>query len=345
MQQVMTMMKRKFFALALVLALLAGCVPELSRYPRASSAPAPELPETVLTMDLPRDAGEAVQAAVGRFAAEVLELSGGAVTIELVPNREPLPALTHGATHLALVETGELVEAEPSLAFLEWPFLVSGPEEYLTAMGAEEGPVRGDPRLAETLGGEVLGLWYGGSAVLLGRGSFYEEICFSNSGLGVLEGLGGSSFFTGMGEDLGAEEVHTGEPEALLEMLADRTVKYTEYPLSALDPAELPEEVHYLETTRHRTGGLWLVLREGAVSPEVEEILRAAAAAAPETALEEGLAAEEALLAAAAEGGIRVDSGDYSQLTRASAAYFREHWQELGCPSRAWEFLDPLLRP
>ena len=318
MQQVMTMMKRKFFALALALALLAGCVPELSRYPRASSAPAPELPETVLTMDLPRDAGEAVQAAVGRFAAEVLELSGGAVTIELVPNREPLPALTHGATHLALVETGELVEAEPSLAFLEWPFLFSGPEEYLTAMGAEDGPVRGDPRLAETLGGEVIGLWYGGSAVLLGRGSFYEEICFSNSGLGVLEGLGGSSFFTGMGEDLGAEEVHTGEPEALLEMLA---------------------------TTRHRTGGLWLVLREGAVSPEVEEILRAAAAAAPETALEEGLAAEEALLAAAAEGGVRVDSGDYSQLTRASAAYFREHWQELGCPSRAWEFLDPLLRP
>ena len=339
----MTMMKRKLPALVLCLALLGGCGPGFSQYPRASSSAPAAVEAQTLTIDIPRDADAQTQEALAQFAAAVLELSGGAVTIETVPNSDPLSALAHGATHMALADNQMLIEAEPALSFLDWPFLFAGPEDYLTAVGAENGPIRGSRSLETALGGRVIGLWYGGGTVLLGRGAFYEEICFSNSSLGVLSGRQGSSFFTGIGEDLGAEAVHAGDSDRLLSLLEDRTVKYIEYPLEELPPEELPESVHYLENTGHRINGMWLILGTGAVDGETARILEAAAAAVPQPALESRRAAREALLTQVEEAGIRVDTGDYSELYRAARDYFQEHYRELGCPQRTWEYLEPLL--
>ena len=112
----MTMMKRKLPALVLCLALLGGCGPGFSQYPRASSSAPAAVEAQTLTIDIPRDADAQTQEALAQFAAAVLELSGGAVTIETVPNSDPLSALVHGATHMALADNQMLIEAEPALS-------------------------------------------------------------------------------------------------------------------------------------------------------------------------------------------------------------------------------------
>lgn len=336
-------MKKKLLSLALCLVLLAGCGPDLSQYPAVSSSPPPAVETQVLTIDIPRDVDPLTQDALTGFAAAVLELSGGAITIETIPNTEPLSALAHGATHMALVDNQTLIEAEPSLSFLDWPFLFSGPEDYFTAMGAEDGPVRGKPRLEETLGGRIISVWYSGTTVLLGRGAFYDEICFSNSDLGVLEGRGASGLFTGIGSDLGARTVYEEEPDRLLTLLDDRTVKYIEYPLEALSPEELPESVKHLENTCHRIQGMWLILGTGLVDSQTAQILEAAAAYVPQPALDSRRAAQGELLAQIEAAGVKVTTGDYTNLLRAAHSYYQEHYLELGCTQRSWDLLSPLL--
>ena len=167
------------------LGLLAGCVPNLGRYPRQEKTP-PAFAPQALTIDLPQGADQLTQDAAAQLGAALLELSGGAVTLEVILSGNPASALLHGATHMAVLENRDLIAAEPGLAVLDRPFAAESPEAYLTVMAAEKGPVRGNAALREALGGKVIGGWYGGRVSLLCRGSFYEEICFSGSALGLL---------------------------------------------------------------------------------------------------------------------------------------------------------------
>ncbi len=187
--------------LALALCLLAGCGLNLARYPKVEPS-FPVIEPQTLTIDLPQDAGPVTLSAVNQLGSALLELSDGAITLEIVSSSDPAGALAHKATHLALLENQDLIEADPSMGFLDWPFLMADAESYLTVMGAENGAVRGSASLREALGGEIIGLWYSGRTVLLGRGTFYPEIAFSGVSLGTLKGREGSGFFEGMEKEL-----------------------------------------------------------------------------------------------------------------------------------------------
>lgn len=298
------------------LGLLAGCLPSLGEYPRQEKTP-PAFAPQALTIDLPQGADQLTQDAAAQLGAALLELSGGAVTLEVILSGSPASALLHGATHMAVLENRDLIAAEPGLAVLDRPFIAESPEAYLTVMAAEKGPVRGNAALREALGGKVIGGWYGGRVSLLCRGSFYEEICFSGSSLGVLEGWEGSDYYLSLGESLGPKTIFTGDGEELLFLLEQRSVKYLEYPLWELEPEEMPEALKYVEDTGHRIRGMWLVLGEGAVDPATEELIRAAAAYLPQGAMEARMAAEAAALEALEEKDITVRKGSYSALFRA----------------------------
>lgn len=312
-------MKRRIAALVLCLGLLTGCLPDLRQYPRQEREARVAEPRS-LTIDLPRDADQLTQDAIAVFGAALLELSDGAVTLEVILSGSPASALAHGATHMAVLENRDLIAADPGLALLDRPFSADSPESYLTVMAAEQGPVRDNAALARALGGQVIGAWYGGRMVLLCRGSFYEEICFSGATLGVLEGWEGSDYYTGLGGDLGPKTLIAGDEEELLFLLEERSLKYLEYPLWSLDPEEMPEALKYVEDTGHRIRGMWLVLGEDAVDPETEELIRAAAAYLPQPALTARTAAEARTLEALEERDVTVRKGSYAALRRASEA-------------------------
>ena len=286
---------QRILAGALCLA-LAGCGgPRLEEYPRVE----PEKKETApqaLTIDLPRDSDQLTVDAVNQLSAAVLELSGGAVTLSPIFSDRPAIALREGSTHMALLTNRDILEAEPALSFIDWPFFWDSPEQYLTVMGAEEGLVRGSGDLAAALGGQVAGVWYGGRVSLLCRAAFYEEVAFAGSAFGGLEGRGGTGYFTDIGEDLQARETLEREPEELLLLLDQREVKYLEYPLLSLDAEGLPQSLKYLEDTAHRVQGHWLAISDQ-VEPETAALLQAAAAYVPQSALTARLQAEEAMLA------------------------------------------------
>jgi len=329
---------KRLLAAALCL-LFAGCGgPRLEEYPRVEPVKAEAAPQT-LTINLYRDCGPQTADAVDRLAAALLELSGGAVELETVFSAQPAVALQNGSAQLALLTNRDILEAAPELSFIDWPFFWESPEQYLTVMGAENGPVRGSGSLASALGGEVLGVWYGGRMILLCRGVFYEEIAFAGSTVGVLEGAGGNGYFAGIGEDLEAKELAEGEQEELLDLLEEREVKFVECPVLELDPEELPESLKSVENTGHRFRGLWLVLGDGAVDAQTADLLRAAAAYVPESARTEGLRAEEERLEELAAAGVKVTGADHYALHRASLEYFRRTGEELGCTEKMWEEL------
>jgi len=324
---------KRLLAFLLTLCLLAGCGPQLEKYPRVDPA-SREIEPQILTIDIPREADQSTLDAVSQLAAALLELSGGAVTLEVIPSDHPARALHGGATHMALLENSDLIEADPSMAFLDWPFFLRDAGQWLTVMGAEDGVVRGSASLGDALGGEVIGLWYGGRTVVLCRASFYEEIGFSGSTLGVLDGRGGAGFFQGVGEDLGARTLIAGDREELLGLFERREIKYMEYPLEELDPEALPETLKYLEDTSHRVEGTWLVLGKDAVDEETARIVRAAAASVPQSVLDARARAEEELFRQLGELGVEVKKGSYADLRRASREYFRKNGRELGCGER-----------
>ena len=101
---------RRFLTALLALCLLAGCGPQLERFPRVE-ATAPTYPAQTLTIDIPLGADQFTQDGVAQLAATVLELSGGAVTLEAIPSQNPAAALSNGATHLALLDNRQLLEA------------------------------------------------------------------------------------------------------------------------------------------------------------------------------------------------------------------------------------------
>ena len=73
---------RRFLTVLLALCLLAGCGPQLDRFPRVETT-APTYPAQTLTIDIPLGADQFTQDGVAQLAAAVLELSGGAVTLGL----------------------------------------------------------------------------------------------------------------------------------------------------------------------------------------------------------------------------------------------------------------------
>ncbi|MCI8653126.1 MAG: hypothetical protein HFF11_05455 [Angelakisella sp.] len=332
---------KRLLAFFLVLGLLAGCGPQLEKYPRVESS-SQGLETQTLTIDIPQEADQLTLDAVSQLAAALLELSGGAITLEVYPSRDPARALRTGDTHLALLDNSGLMAADPSLSFLDWPFLMEDEEQWLTIMGAEDGVVRGSASLREALNGEVIGLWYQGRTVLLGRGSFYEEIGFAGAPLGVLEGREAPGFFQGIG-DLNPKTVSTGDGETLLKLLSSREVKYIEYPLGKVDPDTLPELVKHLEDTAHRVEGSWLVLGKGAVDQKTAQIIRAAAAAVPQPAWNARARREEELFQALEAREITVQKRPCPPLRRAAKEYFRKNGKGLGCRESTLERLIELV--
>ena len=113
---------KRLLAFLLALCLLAGCGPQLEKYPRVEPSSQVVEPRE-LTIDVPRDAGQLALDAVSQLAAALLELSGGAITLEVIPSEDPAAALRSGVTHLALLDNRALIEADPSMLYLDWPFL------------------------------------------------------------------------------------------------------------------------------------------------------------------------------------------------------------------------------
>ena len=334
---------RRFLTVLLALCLLAGCGPQLDRFPRVETT-APTYPAQTLTIDIPLGADQFTQDGVAQLAAAVLELSGGAGTLEAIPSQNPAAALSNGATHLALLDNRQLLEADPSMVFLDWPFLLEDAGQWLTVMGAEDGVVRGSASLQKALNGEVIGLWYGGRAVLLCRGNFYEAISFAGTSLGMLEDHMDTGFFQGIGEDLGAKILCAGDPAELMALFDQKEIKYMELFLDDLDPDALPEALKYLEDTTHRVEGLWLVLGKDAVDGETARLLRAAAASVPQTVWDARARQEEDLFQALEDREVEVRHSGYNSLHRAARDYFRHNGERLGCTSRTLEELLALVR-
>lgn len=328
-------MKRPIAVLTALLLLLSGCGGRLWEYPRVESRPAATIPTVTIGITIPADADDAIKTAVVTMQAKLLELSGNSITLELYQAGNVADAMEQDTQGLYLLDAHEVVTLDPRLGFIQMPFLFENAHQLLAVVNAEGGEVRASPVTGDRLGGEVMGVYYGGTQWFLGKTRLYDEVGFYSS-VGVIEGLFGNSCFN----MLGAESVNEGSSEELFALFAAGKIKYCE-----LHPGdEVPEEVFAkakaLETTNHRFDSRWLVLRDtdNTLDPLVHSMLQEAFAY---TVTQQDIMREELDTAWQTElelqGELSVNgAGGYANIRQLAKKYYRANWQELGIPSEIW---------
>ncbi|MEG1943454.1 MAG: hypothetical protein RR049_06520, partial [Angelakisella sp.] len=198
-------MKKLIAVLAALVLMLSGCSTQVIDYPRASPSSPPAISPLTLDITIPAESNEAVETAVVTLAAKLIELSGGNLRLEVYRAGDIADAMSRGGAGLYLLPSHQVAEADARLEFIEMPFLFGSAEELLTMLNSSDGEVRTSPVTKERLGGEVIGVYYGGTTWFLGKGQFYDEMGFFNS-MGVLAGYGGNECFS----VLGAENITMG---------------------------------------------------------------------------------------------------------------------------------------
>ncbi len=338
-------MNRRVRVLALLLAgcmALSGCgtVPlHLREYPRQArqqSLP----PRQTLTLVLPQDAPDSLVNMTYLLEAKLSELSGGQLSLE-VRREENRLAMDSGSWDLAVFTNDDLIALDEDMMFLVAPFLFPDRESFLTILSQEDGPVLGSDGLREALGGSIVGLYYGGAVGLLCRSRLYDSLGFSYFNLGILDIASyGSAFYTTLPE-MESRGVILSDQAGLLDQMNAEPLRYLEYPRNLELPEAYREEARYYEDTQHRFLGLWLALADGA-GPQVERIVREAAAYTLDGQLADQLAEEDRVLGTLPPRH-RDNEAGYPEIRSAARSLYRDDDLRTCVPDWVWKRISAYL--
>ena len=336
-------MKIRLLALCLALSLvIPGCAGlSIGDYPRVEPSAAPQLEEQVLVLALPAGADDILLNMTYLLGAKLSELSQGALSLELRQVEEG-EILGTSIWDLALYTNEDLINADPDLAFLAAPFLFPSRESFLTILSNAQSPVRDNPLLEQQLGGQVIGVYYGGAMGFFCRSRFYEEIGFSSADLGLLESSApGAQVYQAL-DGLKASTVVLASQEDLMDLAQGQEIKLMEAPRGAQLPEGGWDTFKYYEDTCHRYLGYWLVLGEQ-VDPALDGIIRQAVAYTLASQEQERVAAEEEAMAAYPGGALGNNQGDYHTLYQGANTLYRRKEEGSCVTPEIWEALEPYL--
>ena len=331
----MKTLRRVLSAAAALALLLCGCSSiDLARYPRVSDPP-PEFPAQNLTLYLPADADEFLLDAMHQLADRVETLSGGSVSLTISDGSGAEDA------ELRVLTTANLIAADKRMQFLSFPYLFANRETFLAVCGSEDGPVRTDRGLQKSLGGEILGVLYGGSLGYICRSRLYPEIGLTGGELGLLpDGWYGREAHLSFSETA-ARDVSFGNSGRLQELMEEGKIKYAEYRRDAGSGEELPSNAKYYEDTSHRFLAFWLVLRENTVDAQVWDLLsQSVSYIVGEQDSRRVIAEQDAL--DSLSGSVQIHTGDFEPLFFSARSYYRSDPEAAGIPAEIWAQLDSL---
>lgn len=328
-------MKKTTALLTALILMLSGCGMEAMNYPRATLSPAAVRPVTI-DVTIPVDAEEAILTALLTFEAKLSELSGGNIKIEIYHAGDVKDVIKQGETGLYLLSDRQVIQLEERLAFIQMPFLFRSAEELLTLLNSATGEVRTSSLIAEHLGGEVIGVYYGGTTWFLGKSKFYDEIGFFNS-MGVLSDTANNACFS----VLGAQNIIEGTEEELFAAFANDKIKFCELRTMAEIPDETLAKVKNLELTNHRFATEWLILcdPQKTLSSSVCSMIKEAFAYTllQHDTMRRELETERMVRLQEKLNLTLDEEAGYSHAWQLAARYYRANWKAMMIPPKIWE--------
>ncbi|MEG1206201.1 MAG: hypothetical protein RSD74_07170 [Angelakisella sp.] len=332
-------MKRIIVVLLALLLTVTGCSFRPGNYPRVEPAGPPAVQPVTIYVTLPQNADSATASAMVLLEAKLIELSGGNVKLEQLQVADVSRAMQDKEPGLYLLSSEQVVHLDKRLSFIQMPFLFDNAQQQLTLLNSEEGVVRSSPVTRRNLGGEVVGVYYGGTTWFLGKGRFYDEVGFYNS-VGVLSDMPGNSCFSA----IGAETVMEGTAEELFAAFKEGKIKYCELHPQSDIPPEAQAMVKNLELTNHRFDTRWMILcdPEGSLSPTVKSMIKEAFSY---TIQQHNVLQTDADIARMAHFEEQMnltvqEDADYSGTRTLASRYYREKWQSLSIPSDIWQAIS-----
>ncbi|MEG2088146.1 MAG: hypothetical protein RR022_08080 [Angelakisella sp.] len=331
---------KRIAALAVAVLLLSGCSIPVLKYPYLP--PESLATQTIaLRLVLPEDADELLQNAMTTLEAKALELSGGKIQLSSVTPKDMSASYQDGKAGLYLLNSKQVAALDAQLAFAGMPFLFGDPDKLLAILNDQEGFVSTSPVVRSRLQGTVLGVYYRAPTLLLNANKHYEELGLYG-GAGVLDQLGASAGFTG----LGVESQQEGSQEELLAAFADGTVKLCEILPNTVIPPKALAEVKSIELTNHRFDCWWLILRgSDTMDGQTVNILREAFAYTRQQ-YDDGRAvqcAEEMERFWQQYSELIQERNGFAVGRKQARAYYLDNWAAMGIPEEIWYKLSELL--
>ena len=172
---------KKIVALLLSLVLVTSCGINTKDHPRVDGMSVPTPQKRTLSLVLPNTQDDILEEALLVFQAKLEEISNQQLTLDLIPVENPRARLGDNDADLVLLSQKDLQEIDESLNYLSYPFIFDSSQDYLLHIGSTDGAISGSKRLQNLLQGSIIGSYYGGSAWVLSRGIYRDELGFYNT--------------------------------------------------------------------------------------------------------------------------------------------------------------------
>ncbi|GAA2566681.1 TRAP transporter substrate-binding protein [Mycolicibacterium diernhoferi] len=275
---------------------------------------------TSLMFAVETSAGDPLADMLLAFAEEVENELGDSVDITVqtggaIGDEEAvLQGLRAGAIDVAAV-SGSVANLDPTFTIMDMPFLFTDRETVAEFLDGPYGDELSES-LVETIGARVLGFGENGFRQITNS---KRPIVTSSDLTGLKIRVPGNPARVALFEALGAAPTQIDIGEAYL-ALDQGVLDGQENPLKVIDAFSFYEKQPYLSLTSHIYSPVYLAMNEDTwqgLSPEVQQGLEKAAAAAAATSRAAGAEADEELLSKFEAAGVQVNEADVNQLSEA----------------------------
>ncbi len=277
-----------------------------------------DTPELMLAVET--SAGDPLADMLIAFAEEVENELGDSVSLTVqtggaIGDEEAvLQGLRAGAIDIAAV-SGSVANLDPTFSIMDMPFVFTDRDKVVEFLDGPYGDELSES-LVESIGARVLGFGENGFRHITNN---KRPIVTSNDLAGLKIRVPGNPARVALFEALGAAPTQIDIGEAYL-ALDQGVLDGQENPLKVIDAFSFYEKQRYLSLTAHIYSPVYLAMNEETwqgLSPEVQQGLEKAAAAAAVTSRESGAEADKQLLAKFEEAGVEVNQADVTQLSEA----------------------------
>lgn len=288
--------------------------------PSCSSASEKTSGATELTLAVETSAGDPLADMLLAFAEEVEHDLGDSVSLTVqtggaIGDEEAvLQNLRAGAIDIAAV-SGSVANLDPTFSIMDMPFVFTDRDKVVEFLDGPYGDELSES-LVESVGARVLGFGENGFRQITNS---KRPIVTSADLAGLKIRVPGNPARVALFEALGAAPTQIDIGEAYL-ALDQGVLDGQENPLKVIDAFSFYEKQRYLSLTSHIYSPVYLTINEETwqgLSPELQQGLVKAAAAAAQTSRNSGAEADKQLLAKFEEAGVEVNQADVDQLSGA----------------------------
>ncbi|WP_460353343.1 TRAP transporter substrate-binding protein [Mycobacterium sp. ZZG] len=275
---------------------------------------------TELMLAVETSAGDPLADMLLAFADEVQNELGDSVSLTVqtggaIGDEEAvLQGLRAGAIDVAAV-SGSVANLDPTFSIMDMPFVFTDRDKVVEFLDGPYGDELSES-LVESVGARVLGFGENGFRHITNN---KRPIVTSQDLAGLKIRVPGNPARVALFEALGAAPTQIDIGEAYL-ALDQGVLDGQENPLKVIDAFSFYEKQRYLSLTAHIYSPVYLTINEDTwqgLSPEIQQGLEKAAAAAAETSRTSGAEADEQLLAKFEAAGVEVNEADVKQLSEA----------------------------